>query len=127
MDILLIATLIFVTLIVLGYPLLHARKYQYASVMRGNRQLDSLESGRVQTLDAIRDLQFDHMTGKLSDADYQSLRTQYEFQAAKILQQLDAIHGAPKKSRGGTACPNCHAAIDAADKFCMKCGTPLTR
>ena len=128
MDILLIAAVTFVSLFVLGYPIINARKYQTASVPRGNKQLDTLESARVQTLDAIRDLQFDHLTGKLSDADYQSLRTQYEFQAAKILQQLDAIKGAPKKAgaNGKRNCPRCHASNDASDKFCVKCGNKLT-
>ncbi len=125
MDIILIGAIIFITLIALGYPIINARKYQSAAVTRGNKQLDTLENARVQTLDAIRDLQFDHMTGKLSDADYQTLRTQYEFQAAKILQQLDAIKGQPKKPTGEKPCPHCHARIDPADKFCIKCGTKL--
>jgi len=127
MDILLIATIFFVTLLVLGYPLINAQKYQSADATHGNRQLDLLENARVQTLDAIRDLQFDHQTSKLSDADYQSLRTQYEFQAAKILQQLDAIKGAPKKlnASGKRNCPRCHTSNDASDKFCVKCGNKL--
>lgn len=126
MDILLIAAMIFVSLLILGYPIVNARKYQLASVPRGNNQLDILENGRVQALDAIRDLQFDHMTGKLSDADYQALRAQYEFQAAKILQQLDAIKGLPKKANGSRTCSRCHAHNEANDKFCIKCGNKLT-
>ena len=127
MDILFIASIIFVSITVLGYPLINARKYQSAGGMRGNKQLYSLENARVQTLDAIRDLQFDHLTGKLSDADYQSLRTQYEFQAAKILQQLDAIKGAPKKLDASSKriCLRCHANNDVTDKFCVKCGQGL--
>ncbi len=127
MDIVIIAMIIFVTFVVLGYPLVYSHKYQYASILRGNERLEDLENGRVQTLDAIRDLQFDHVTGKLSDADYQSLRSQYEYKAAQILQQLDAIKGQPRKAnaQGKSACPRCHAAIDASDKFCMKCGTKL--
>ena len=127
MDILLIATVIFVTLLVLGYPIINARKYQSAGVPRVNQQLYALENGRVQALDAIRDLQFDHLTGKLSDADYQSLRTQYEFQAAKILQRLDAIKGAPKKADASShrICRRCHISNDASDKFCVKCGNKL--
>ena len=128
MDLIFISAIIFVTLIALGYPLINARKYQYAQVMRGNGQLESLENARVQTLDAIRDLQFDHLTGKLSDADYQSLRTQYEFQAARILQQLDMIKGQPKvkSASAKNTCPRCHTAIDPSDKFCVKCGAQVT-
>jgi hypothetical protein len=125
MDVILISAIIFVTLVGLGYPLINSRKYQYARVLRENTQLENLENARVKVLDAIRDMQFDHMTGKLSDADYQSLRTQYEFKAAQILQQLDALRGQPKKHYGNKSCPRCHASIDATDKFCMKCGAKL--
>ncbi len=129
MDIVIIALIIFITFVVLGYPLVYSQKYQYANVLRGNERLDNLENARVQTLDAIRDLQFDHTTGKLSDADYQSLRAQYEYKAAQILSQLDAIKGQPKKaesnSKSRAACPRCHSAIDSLDKFCMKCGAKL--
>lgn len=127
MDIIIIALIIFITFVVLGYPLIYSQKYQYASILRGNERLETLENARVQTLDAIRDLQFDHTTGKLSDSDYQSLRTQYEYKAAQILQQLDAIKGQPKKvdAKNKAKCPHCHSVIDSADKFCMKCGTRL--
>lgn len=125
MDILLIAAIVFITLIALGYPIVNAKKYRYAGLERGSHRLDTLENARVQTLDAIRDLQFDHLTGKLSDGDYQSLRSQYEFQAAKILQQLDALKGQPKKIGGGQVCSRCHARNDATDKFCVKCGAKL--
>ncbi len=127
MDIILIATLVFVTLTALGYPLINARQYRYANALRGNGQLESLEHARAQAMDALRDLQFDYNTGKLSDADYQSLRAQYELKAAQILQQLDALKGlAPNGKRAAPAvkriCPRCHAALDTSDKFCAKCG-----
>jgi hypothetical protein len=127
MDIFLIAAIVFVSLIVLGYPLINGRKYRNAPVLSGNVQLESLENARVQTLDAIRDLQFDHMTGKLSDSDYQSLRSQYESKAASVLQQLDMLRGQPsQKAHGKQACPRCDANNDALDKFCVKCGLALT-
>ncbi len=127
MDMVIIASIIFITFVVLGYPLVYSQKYQYARILRGDARLDNLENARVQALDAIRDLQFDHMTGKLSDADYQSLRTQYEYQAAQILRQLDALQGQPRQAsaKGKTTCPNCHKAVDPLDKFCIKCGTRL--
>ncbi|MBI3913020.1 MAG: hypothetical protein HY327_02310, partial [Chloroflexi bacterium] len=90
MDILIIALIIFAALIALGYPLVNARRYQYAGGGRGNAQLENLENARTQALDALRDLQFDHATGKLTDADYDALHSQYEMQAARIFQQLDA-------------------------------------
>ncbi len=127
MDIIILASIIFITFVVLGYPLVYPQRYRYAPILRGTERLDSLENARVQTLDAIRDLQFDHMTGKLSDADYQSLRAQYEYKAAQILQQLDAIKGQPVKVHAGgkASCPRCHAPVELSDKFCIKCGNAL--
>lgn len=129
MDIVIIALIIFITFVVLGYPFVYSHKFQYDGILRGNERLENLENARVQTLDAIRDLQFDHVTGKLSDTDYQSLRSQYEYKAVQILQQLDAIKGHPKKTetnaKSKAACPRCHATIEPADKFCMKCGSKL--
>ncbi len=126
MDILLIAAIVFIALIVLGYPLVNPQEYRFALGARhGNGQLEHLENARRQVLDAIRDLQFDNMTGKLSDGDYQSLRAQYEVQAAQILQQLDKIKAQPSPVAAQKGCPRCHAPIDAADKFCAKCGEKL--
>jgi hypothetical protein len=127
MDILLIAAIVFIALIALGYPLVNPREYRFAlGSRRGNGQLEHLENARRQVLDAIRDLQFDNMTGKLSDADYQSLRAQYEVQAAQILQQLDKFKGqTPLPDKAAPSCPRCHAPMDAADKFCVKCGTKI--
>jgi zinc ribbon protein len=129
MDIVLIVLIIFVTFVVLGYPLIYSHKYQYVGLLRGNERLENLENARIQTLDAIRDLQFDHATSKLSDTDYRSLRSQYEYKAAQILQQLDAIKGQPKRSEtkalASAVCPRCHASVDPSDKFCMKCGRKL--
>jgi len=40
---------------------------------------------------AIKDLENDHAMGKLSDADYRTLRAKYETKAVAILQELDSL------------------------------------
>ena len=55
------------------------------------------DGGREQFLQArevanqaLRDTDFDHATGKISDADYADFRARYEAQAQSVLGRLDA-------------------------------------
>ena len=52
--------------------------------------LETLLSQRDAAYDALRDLDFDFQTGKLSQVDYDALREKYKSRAALILQQIDA-------------------------------------
>jgi hypothetical protein len=49
-----------------------------------------LEREREAALRALRDLAFDHATGKMSDADYEELRLRHEAAAIDVLRRLDA-------------------------------------
>lgn len=40
---------------------------------------------------ALRDADFDHLMGKLSDEDYQVVRNRYMLEAARVLRQLDQL------------------------------------
>jgi hypothetical protein len=44
---------------------------------------------------ALRDLELDRATGKLSDADYADLSAQYRAQARAVLDRLEALPAAP--------------------------------
>ena len=46
---------------------------------------------------ALRDTEFDHATGKISDADYADFRSRYEAQAQRVLGRLDP----PERRDGG--------------------------
>ena len=97
---------------------------------------------------AIKELEFDYSTGKLSEADFKSLRAKTETKAVAILQELDALTAAqakpaPASSReemierqvrrlrdshsaaGGARCPGCGTPHPADAAFCAKCGAPL--
>ena len=49
----------------------------------------ALVEERDRTLDALRELEFDHRTGKLSDDDYRELVGGYRRRAAAALRSLD--------------------------------------
>lgn len=57
------------------------------------RQIGELAAQKADVLKALREVQFDHDTGKLTDEDYKTLKTRYERRALKIMRALDEIHG----------------------------------
>ncbi len=140
MEYLLMTLVIFGALVFVGYPLANPRRYTARKfVTMSDPQYEQLAGAREQAFDALRDFEFDHATGKLSEADYKTLRARYETRAASIMQQLDTLTAA--QNAGGAAraprrhakpapnadrtCPRCHARAAADDRFCMKCGAKI--
>lgn len=144
---LVIALIIVITIAVVAYPLLQPANRR-ASELNGGRDVafEGLVAQRDAMYLAIKDLENDHALGKLSDADYRSLRAKYEAKAVAILQELDHVvgskpraHPAPDddavereiarlrraKTNGALKCPQCGTAHSAEDVFCAKCGTSL--
>ena len=68
---------------------------------------DPEETPRGQALLALKEIEFDRATGKLSDNDYAMLRTRYEAAAIMTLE----------------GCANCGTLPGANDLFCTSCGT----
>jgi double zinc ribbon protein len=107
-------------------------------------------SSRAVALRALREIEFDRATGKLSDADYEALRAKY---TAEALAALRAEAGS--EQRAGTtppasrfpspvarpACPthgarpepdaafcsDCGRRLGTAPGFCARCGAALER
>lgn len=59
-----------------------------------------LEAQKELTLDAIRDLDMEFATGKLSEVDYQQLRARYVAEAAATLEALDEAAAAAGAGNG---------------------------
>jgi cytochrome c-type biogenesis protein CcmI len=49
-----------------------------------------LEGERQTLIQLLRDVEFDHRTGKLSDADYQSAREEAESRAIQVMASLES-------------------------------------
>lgn len=64
------------------------------------------ETARGRALLALKEIEFDRATAKLSDEDYQMLKLRYEAAA------IATLHG----------CAQCGAAMAAADRYCARCG-----
>lgn len=72
-------------------------------------------------LDALREIEFDHQTGKLGDEDYKLLRSRF---AADAIAARDAGANA-ELAPGSDSCPVCEASLSAESQFCSHCGTEV--
>lgn len=81
-----------------------------------------------EALEALRELEFEHETGKIDDEDYRRLRAEY---AAVAIAARDAGAMVPaeaddrRRSGEGVACGVCGAPATPAARFCSRCGTPV--
>jgi len=76
------------------WPLRHARGAAALLPLPPDAR-ERLAEDRRAALRALRELEFEHGAGHVSDADYADLRARYESETAAILSELDRL-GAPK-------------------------------
>lgn len=65
-------------------------------------------------VDALREIEFDRETGKLSEGDYDALRVSYTERALTELRET-----------ASPTCPNCGPRPETNAEFCSNCGTGL--
>lgn len=107
---------------------------------------------RAVALEALRELEFEHETGKLTDEEYGRQRARYGRAALDALEEMESSGGegaAPveaEEASGGAAgedvadsgdatepgeqeartrCPSCGSAVRSDASFCAQCGSPL--
>lgn len=108
MTSLLLGTLLaVVSLCYVLYPLYRA---DTAPVKRGT-QPGNRESPAVE---ALRELEFDRQTGKISDSDYTSLKARYTSQALTAM-----------RAGGARVCERCGPRPEADAEYCSRCGAAL--
>ena len=85
------------------------------------------EGQREALISALRELDFDFKTGKVSEEDYIPLRTQLMAEAAQYIEaeekeaeQLEALIRTRRAARS-SKCGQCDAPIQAGQRFCPKC------
>jgi cytochrome c-type biogenesis protein CcmI len=70
--------------------------FVFAPILSGSRHHREqhrvrLEAEKQTLLQLLRDLEFDHRTGKLADADYQVAREEAESRAIEVLASLESV------------------------------------
>lgn len=75
---------------------------------------------------ALRDLEHDHETAKVSDEDYAAMRQELRARAAALLRsERAAAAGADAPAAAPRACAACGAGTGRGDRFCARCGARL--
>ncbi|GAC1494444.1 MAG: hypothetical protein NVS1B5_19760 [Gemmatimonadaceae bacterium] len=69
------------------------------------------KKGQSRAVDALRELEFDRQTGKISDADYEPLKARYTEEALVLMRAGDA-----------PVCERCGPRPEAGAEFCSRCG-----
>jgi len=95
------------------------------------------QTDREAAVTALREIEFDRATGKLSDVDYAELKVRYTEQAivamrgetsadAAAAPTDDEIEAAVRAYRAGASCPTCGPRPEPDAAFCSNCGRYLS-
>ena len=97
--------------------------------------LDPEETRRGIALIALKEIDFDRATGKLSDVDYESLKTRYTREALEAMREddatsPDAVEALIAERVRGMAegigyCTSCGKPLEGGVRFCTDCGEPV--
>ncbi len=118
-------------------------------VLRPSKLWETLEAERAAIVRAIRELDFDHRTHKIADADYASLRASLSQRGAAVLRDIEAARISspsdamdadmeraiaakraapdPAPEAADRACASCGAALRERDRFCPVCGAAVAQ
>jgi ribosomal protein L40E len=108
---LIVGTVLAVTsLLYVLYPLFRA---ELVTTPRPSRPVTRPPNPAV---DALRELEFDRQTGKISDADYEPLKVRYTEQALAMMRAGNA-----------SVCEKCGPRPESDADFCSNCGAPVFR
>ena len=105
LQIALIVALVLPALAVVLWPLRHGAGTESPTAPERPSDHRRLEEEKAALYRALRELEFDHDAGHLSDADYEGLRDRYETRAAALLTGLDALGPAPAPREPATPAP----------------------
>lgn len=91
------------------------------------------KGNRESVFSALRDLDFDFKTGKVSEEDYTPLRSRLVAEAAQYIEaekkeddQLEALIQTRRTvQQASIVCEHCGAPMEADQRFCAKCGSPV--
>jgi hypothetical protein len=97
MTVVIVFVVLAVVVFVVSAPLRAARKPEDPRAAR----VAELEAARDAKYAEIREAELDHRTGKLSEADYETVDAALRAEAIEILHRLDEAHGAAVSDGAG--------------------------
>lgn len=86
------------------------------------------ETRKGQALLALKEIDFDLATGKLSDADHAELKRRFTAEAVAAMREDGGVAVAPAPTAGAVraSCPSCGPRPEADAVFCSNCGRGLS-
>ena len=91
---------------------------------------DLEETRKGQALIALKEIEFDLATGKLSDGDFADLKRKFTAEAVAAIREDQgggAVAGVATAAKvGAMACPTCGPRPESDAVFCSNCGTLLS-
>ncbi len=117
-----------------------------ASVEPDFTSIEESESPKIRALLALKEIEFDRATGKLSDEDYAGLKAKYSAEAVEEIRKEEAAAAAAAAGAGAAAeavdaaehavqlakraalvvCSACGPRPEPAAVFCSRCGRLLS-
>ena len=91
--------------------------------IRVHSSTPSAEAGVSTAVDALREIEFDHVTGKLSDKDYAELKSAYTQTAVAAMREKSAAGSTESDSI--VICAHCGPRPERDAVFCSECGRTL--
>ncbi len=86
---------------------------------------DTARDERNALYAALRDLEHDFETGKLSQEDFARMRDELRGRAASLLRAERSAEASPPAEPAATPCGACGAEPPPSARFCSHCGAPL--
>ena len=84
------------------------------------------ETRKGQALLALKEIEFDLATGKLSDADHAELKRRFTTEAVAAMREDSGGAALATRHAGALACPSCGPRPESDAIFCSTCGRPLS-
>jgi len=133
-------------LLIVAYPIIARNRNAEPAASSAQEELDELLARREAAFQALRELNFDHRVGKVSDDDFVVFEANLKEGAAGSLKALDDWEAKADLSLdpvlertidarratlaaalfgGERSCPSCGRPALADDKFCAACGSAL--
>lgn len=117
----------------IGRPLLAQRQGDMLNDEFAETPMQHLMVRKDSIYTAMKDLEFDYTTGKMSEEDYAGLREKFTVEAAEVLREIDDFEATAKtpagkgkkKTAAGRFCEACGFKANPDDRFCQSCGAPV--
>lgn len=87
--------------------------------------VEESESPKIQALLAIKEIEFDRETGKLSDEDYSALKATYQRAALAAIKLEEQGSEGPTAGGSNAECSTCGPRPESSASFCSDCGKAL--